>query len=772
MINDNTHADRVRRIHLQRIINKETALSPNEEKELLEQLSEVSFETMLDILRAHGTLGRPELFIERLVTNIDRWAVPFFEDWILPIVVTRFDADSYAAFVERAAKALVASDSERARLTLSFILRPLQGGPRFQRVRDAGGFGVPTSDGIPIALRLLERDVRHDDAGVLRVVVEESQKGLESAYRIWKLTWRCGDPELEGAVREQFLAQLVSAEAVSPRAEEHQFLWTEVVRWVDHAGSEDGERRRGKTVRPYLERLRASGVPYRAMHGRIPRVLQRWAIEQSIEDGQPMFGAVPVLQERLEQGEPSAWERLFRWLDGENPSPELYLPNFLREGRLPEQPDDAFWQRYADMWNSAQRIERENFDHLASTLPPGLDRHEREWRLKQLYPQSLPRLVPALLIERILDRPPCAASARLLVRALREAPGRIVDPRIVEFSRFFSELPHELLPGIDLFRIDDSDAMAGFLALHPHCGAEHLRQASRAQLSNEPRAYGPQWLIRQKWLPKVLDDALREEIRRALLALRLAELVHVAVAYPDWISPEDAIDEARRRPDERLPIARRDTLPAELRTPEWLHPVLLERVRATTDIRLIRDVWLCGDAAVRGPLASIMFEKLIGEAIPQLAGMAGEALSTPNAWDKKGHQLVHALIQQQREGEILELIRGDYSLESASKSEGDPEKKLVVAMHSALARGILRWAEERAQAQAHDDVDRALAAMALLDPPKWFLPELRKFEKLSAIDERARHWVQRIQQVQRAGGGEDASMNALYECARELIRTR
>jgi hypothetical protein len=157
---------------------------------------------------------------------------------------------------------------------------------------------------------------------------------------------------------------------------------------------------------------------------------------------------------------------------------------------------------------------------------------------------------------------------------------------------------------------------------------------------------------------------------------------------------------------------------------------------------------------------------------PDAFYMAAELLAGNNTlWKSKHHgqALVLAALQQRCFASLRRLILGGPPIRFRCLEEIEEALKLrVQAMHYAFGCALLSWARELMLAGDTVGVERALAALALLDPPRYFADDLHRFKRETLLPDNGRHLADHIHRIAKSNGGADAQVYALFQCIDEL----
>jgi hypothetical protein len=93
-------------------------------------------------------------------------------------------------------------------------------------------------------------------------------------------------------------------------------------------------------------------------------------------------------------------------------------------------------------------------------------------------------------------------------------------------------------------------------------------------------------------------------------------------------------------------------------------------------------------------------------------------------------------------------------------------------MHYAFACGLVTWASELLVDGDSSGVERALAALCLLDPPGYFTSKISPFIKDERLSEHAKHLAEHSRRIAKSKGGSDATVYGLVQFIKELSETK
>lgn len=226
------------------------------------------------------------------------------------------------------------------------------------------------------------------------------------------------------------------------------------------------------------------------------------------------------------------------------------------------------------------------------------------------------------------------------------------------------------------------------------------------------------------------------------------------------------------------------------RAPEWLDDALIERLRqmATESASRVlnRGPWYemelstlaarClrpGKERQRRQLLEALVEHATTGDVRSAFYMAAELLGdNKTLWKSKDHgqALVLAAFRQRRFACLRQLVVGGPPMPYRRLEELEEAlKPRVQVMHYAFGCALLTWARELALDGDTAGVERALAALGLLDPPRYFADDIHRFERETPLADNARHLAHHIRRIAKSHGGADAGVYALTQCADELM---
>lgn len=152
----------------------------------------------------------------------------------------------------------------------------------------------------------------------------------------------------------------------------------------------------------------------------------------------------------------------------------------------------------------------------------------------------------------------------------------------------------------------------------------------------------------------------------------------------------------------------------------------------------------------------------------EIACVLGELLQYANGWEKRGPDFILHALRRKEARSILALAAGNLFTPKPTFYLRLTTPRMVGAIHLAVSRGLLKWAEERRNAGDSDSVVAALRAIAHLDPPRHFVRELDRFRRLGGHPLEVEEWLARVDGFARENGGEDAHMMAVHDAVASL----
>jgi hypothetical protein len=283
---------------------------------------------------------------------------------------------------------------------------------------------------------------------------------------------------------------------------------------------------------------------------------------------------------------------------------------------------------------------------------------------------------------------------------------------------------------------------------------------------------------------------LRDELFDAETLAQLRGLIHCE-RLDAIIDTEDLRSMITREQVEQQVVERQRELIWIERAPEWLDAALIERLRHTLresrswDSRhrkqyemelseLVPRCLLSGKEAQRRQLLEVLVEHARAGNAPDAFYMTAELLAgNSTLWKSKHHgqALVLAALQQRCFASLRRLIFGGPPIRFRCLEEVEEAlKPQVKAMNYAFGCALLTWAREQMLTGDTGGVERALAALGLLDPPRYFADDLHRFKRETPLPDNARHLTDHIHRIAKSNGGADAQVYALFQCIDELQR--
>lgn len=179
-----------------------------------------------------------------------------------------------------------------------------------------------------------------------------------------------------------------------------------------------------------------------------------------------------------------------------------------------------------------------------------------------------------------------------------------------------------------------------------------------------------------------------------------------------------------------------------------------------------------GKEAQRRRLLEVLVELATAGHLQIALSRAAELLAdNKTLWKSKEHgqALVLAACRQRRFAALRWLVAGSPPLMHRTLEELEEAlKPRVPVMHYALGCALLTWARELFSSADTVGVERALATLGLLDPPRYFAEDIHRFKRETQLSDDARHLADHIHRMAKSNGGADACVYALSQCIDEL----
>jgi hypothetical protein len=280
-------------------------------------------------------------------------------------------------------------------------------------------------------------------------------------------------------------------------------------------------------------------------------------------------------------------------------------------------------------------------------------------------------------------------------------------------------------------------------------------------------------------------DALFDSETMALLQTRLA-----LERLTQLIDTDDLRALILRERIAEQVIERHDELIWLERVPDWLDEALIERARRVGDPLYLWEFAHRFMGPARGVqrlrLLEVLIERVSLRSEPETFSIAATLLWGNNErWKSEAHgqTLILAALRRGRPAHLHRLLnvydvdspRGWVRHRLRYRCLEDLEvgsRPQVKAMHYAFASANLTWASELLVDGDSRGVERALAALCLLDPPGYFTSKISSFIKDDRLSEHARHLAQHSRRIAKSKGGSDATVYGLVQFINELSETK
>jgi hypothetical protein len=484
----------------------------------------------------------------------------------------------------------------------------------------------------------------------------------------------------------------------------------------------------------------ARGVAPHVLWAATPPELREAAAFFAQDVGHVLPWLVISLSDALNRRDPSAWDRFFRYLetpgaldrskmstvmlrdrrgvrgpDATEPvsresGPQLdaialHLPahfaqQLLFQAPLPDDPDDAFEARLV---------------RHAETIPSSVDDRG---------------LMPLHLLHRRASFPLTRDRAnRLLHEVLAKGNLFLVEGLLGRLAAAADPLTEAELPPIEriVHHAGDADGLALFRALAGPLADERIRAWIRAPLSqstedakresSRDRPFDEAFM-RAAMCPELVPPDVQEwlvaEARKEPIC-RMAGLVGHSIL--PWLVDEATLVEAAldRAETELEPWSWGDcpTLPTSLL------PAVRRRVRSRAPreqelVDLLR--WLEARGEPFGDLIAVMLGRLAeGKPRHEAIRWLVSALASRTRWAHHGRDVLLSLIDAEAWSELSELLRR-VAPDPITDAERKARHRMVIAVHDALARTLVRIAERALDRGAEGEAIGALHGLAALHP--------------------------------------------------------
>jgi hypothetical protein len=749
---------------------------------LRERLDSMPLHHLLGLLRAHGDLGVPASFVDRLAAGLPegflRQAVYLQQigtmDW-LPEALSR---DGFAALVDRLSPSLEASLARAAWAQVT-------GCPLFNAI-STGERELPPElrreAQEPLRERLL---AARTDEDACRRTIEEwlATTGAPDLLRLEWVLSRAEHPAGADLAQKARTRLIDTFDLLEKEGEEGATTgpsldvahWFFVRDWASAEGP-DRARRMGWLASRVLdfEERDFSLVSLDRHEKLFPEDLRVEIAGLLADRGKAPWWAGDVLLDRLRKsgGSPQAWTAVLDWwkpwdiLDCFQNTREHHATRkaILIDAPLPDEPPEGFDERYLACLRDEMRYEEDQVAPARRELcekapqvdweklsPAQMDdfAHRRVTHLSVSWQMFCERLSPFLTLrtalERLLEKPLSPARATCIARLLKEVPELFGHARIVEVAQLAEPMSLDELPPLKAIDVEFPPQVEAYRLLGGHAADEQLlaylrehfeKHAEPAQLD---RALGSYW----RWMEHVVDSALRTELRRRAAELPFDTLWSVARRAP-WLADKAVLHTAARRAlDTRWEGSFVEHLSADM----W--PLVNERARrATGDYELSRLLhWLTGHGLSRAGRADILLSRLEAGLVRDWFDPAAQILLEPAAWAREAPRLLRAVVEK---GEwqllaalwlrLLDLVYHSPAAPGASSDPAEPPDAEAIAAfwrsaHAVFAALLLDLAERSMEAS---DEPRLLAFVDALSQLALPPAESARLRALAPLSERAR----------------------------------
>jgi hypothetical protein len=615
-------------------------------------------------------------------------------------------------------------------------------------------------EGRSIPLELASAGLQNDDAASSRWLVEQAGQSPSMLFYLWNAAALAG----HAAAAEELSTGLAALRLFPTDSDEPrkwrviEFQTRAIACWIHHPS------RNPSLLEWFLAAVRAARAtepPFFDLAGPFacdcaPAELASRILLDSIDDDRPLRGAHQALRAGLAAGSLAGWQHFFRWAKAcpENWSEAREL---LRAGTLPEAPGNEWWEQFLVLFSSIHEAELAciaAFEVNTNISPDALNR-----------PQAMARYDATLtaclseqeLLEQILSRPPCAATGRHLTVLLSQAPILFQESRLAAFASYVAPFRQQDLPSREvLLRLDDA-AVQGFLLLTGEPGRAQLRdivcEELRPEGSHPMSGSGALYYLRRPWLAQLLDADLERVLKAALKNEPRYLLIQAEDLRERWV-PQSFVLERFARPSEAW-------IPPHIEFPDWLSEGLLRQAGELRDEEVLGRLAkrFTRDERRRARLIASLQEHLSARVEPWIVDLLAQLLTSKSNWTTHGPSIVRILLEQGQAPFLKDLI---WSPELKRAPE------LLPSIHTGFALGILQLVERHVLALSADGTQRALTAIALLDPSPHFTRDLHDFMKTTKLDDQALSIAQHIDSLAKAKGGADADLDGVDQCIAEL----
>ncbi|WP_437320729.1 hypothetical protein [Sorangium sp. So ce385] len=475
----------------------------------------------------------------------------------------------------------------------------------------------------------------------------------------------------------------------------------------------------------------ARGVQPLVLWRATPPELREAVAFQAQDAGQVLPWLITSLREALERREPDAWDRLFRYLDMPGARTPFKRVWSYRDAPAPSGPKVEELDLLDPTRQAVSLL-------LNAPLPENVDDcfEERLLSYRELMTESsyCGPMTSVALFHRIASFPLTTARANRLLRwALQQHAAFASSDELIRISIAADPLPESELPSVDQIVANSADVegVALYARIAGPLAEERLRAWLRSPLDRPgedlEHAF-PEWqpfgkvLARARLLPDLVEPDVRQWLTaeaRKLPTRRMVGLLRPA--NMSWLLDEATVAAsalARAHSEQEPWVACWDT-PAEF--PDALLPAVRERVRspAVGDEELVELLrWLETHNEPMRSLVSAMLDHLRDHK-PGRAALRwlASTLRTRTRWAHHGRDVLLALLDAEAWEELLKLARDVVpSPEATADPEGRERHRMVVALHDAFARALVKVAERALEHDATSEVLGALHGLAALHP--------------------------------------------------------
>lgn len=766
--------DNVRGIGLLRLLRKQTIT--DEEKALLrERIPALPHEDLLTLLAQHGDLGEAPSIVKRFVDGMPREHQDqdlYFGEWTVDTLSGKLDADAFADLVEGVAPRV-------SPWIYASLLRRMRGCTLFTALatKDQNGavsFIMPTVEKL-LDIRYDERAIRarmeawiqDDDLGLLLrlrwLMLEVGEDGLAD------LAWqRC---------RDRFPSPLTDSH--DPRTNEaRNWHWKLVLNWVNDPSPGRAERIGWLADRlaPLEDFSPGTAFP-EDLRTDLGRVL--------IERGLTPEWAAPILLDQLGDGSLNAWRRALAWWQRGSRFLYLYGERYAQckkmamEAPLPTDAPDDFDAALLMCIEGVKAHEREQlsvrgqlgFDLVRVSIEvERLDDDDYLTTLGLAYgavpDQYKPLISTRGIVERLLQMPLTQSRAARIARMIKGHRRLIQHPRMLDVATASGPIEPDLVPDFEEIELDDGQQVEIYRRLGGAAADARLREHVRRSFETM-KAEGKRFAWHASWLPDVLDEALRADMRAWASAAPIMAVLELYPGVP-WLVDEHTVEVAAQRHFDTGLHWRDPYLLHRAEKIPLLGAFIERRAECTGDDHefdvLLR--WLGDRDVPRARQLALLLGHLDRiRPTEDLARATLRTLPTRAAWEKDGPTVLRAVLKW-RDRRSLGEIWSALSWSALRQDEGKNDApKILAAVHLAFATAIIEVAAMAADDHDEARLTAALTALLALDPPPTIVPRLTKLRHREGMPDRA---VERLQdgiELFKSKEGRTPTISALYEAA-------